>query len=329
MTAARAAIALQAEAADAGRRAWVHLLPAGTFTGLDGRGPYVVRDPEAIIQASRRHAGRRQMVVDYDHATDLIHAKPQVSGDPIPAAGWIVGMQARADGVWGLVEWTERAAALLARREYRYLSPVFRCTRAGDVGAILRASLTHTPNLDQLTALASAEESHDVEETMDDKTRAEILALLGLDPEADDAALLAAIRALTEKPPAAEAQAARPDPAKYVPIGDFQRAVAEANKLRRGITLQAAQERVGEDIRKARILSWMKDWAVEPCTANLPAYESFLAGVGPGFSHLLGRTLAGQPPELNAEGRASDDAVRDVARRLGLAEADITAALRG
>lgn len=321
--AARATIALQAEAADAGRRAWVHLLPAGTFTGIDGRGPYVVRDPEAIVQASRRYAGRRQMVVDYDHATDLIHAKPQVSGDPIPAAGWIVGMQARADGVWGLVEWTERAAALLARREYRYLSPVFRCTRAGDVGAILRASLTHTPNLDQLTALASAEE-----DTMDDTTRADILALLGLDPEADDTALVAAIRALVEKPPA-EAQAARPDPAKYVPIGDFQRAVAEANKLRRGITLQAAQERVGEDIRKARILPWMKDWAVELCTANLPAYKSFLAGVGPGFSHLLGRMVKGQPPELQAEGGSSDDAVRDVARRLGLAEADITAALRG
>lgn len=323
MTAARATIALHAEAPDAARRAWVHLLPAGTFTGLDGRGPYVAPNPEAIVQASRRAAGRRQMVVDYDHATDLIQLKPQVSGDPIPAAGWIVGMQARADGVWGLVEWTERAAALLARREYRYLSPVFRTDRkTGAVGAILRASLTHTPNLDQLTALASAEEDF-----MDDRTRADILALLGLDPEAEDAAILAAIRALVEKPEEA-AQAARPDPTQWVPIGDFQRAVAEVNKMRRGVSLQAAQERVGEDIRQARLLPWMKDWAVELCTSNLPAYEKFMAGVGPGFNHLLGRTLSAAPPDRHAEG-ASDDTARAVARNLGVSEDDISAALRG
>lgn len=329
MTLARAAIALHAEAPDVARRAWVHLLPAGTFDGIDGRGPYVAEDPEAIVLASRQAAGRRQMVVDYDHATDLIHAKSQVSGDPIPAAGWIVGMQARADGVWGLVEWTERAAALLARREYRYLSPVFRHDRkSGAVRAILRASLTHTPNLDQLTALASAEEDF-----MDDTTRADILALLGLDPKADDAALLAAIRALVEKPKTPEkldeaAQAARPDPTKWVPIGDFQRAISEVNKLRRGVSLQAAQERVERDVRDARLLPWMKGWAVELCTSNLPAYEKFMAGVGPGFSHLLGRTLSAAPPDLHAEG-ASDDTTRTVARNLGLSEADIAAALRG
>lgn len=317
MITARAPIALHTETAGAPRKSLVHLLPAGTFTGLDGRGPYVAEDLEGIVQASRRLAGKRQMVVDYDHATDLIHAKPQVSGDPIPA-GWIVGMMAKPEGIWGLVEWTERAAELLSRREYRYLSPVFRHDRK--TGAILHASLTHTPNLDQLTALASAEEDF-----MDDTTRADILALLGLDPEADDAAVLAAIRALVEKPEEA-AQAARPDPTKWAPIGDFQRAVAEVNKMRRGFSLQAAQERVEKDVRDARLLPWMKDWAVELCTSNLPAYEKFMAGVGPGFNHLLGRTLA-TAPDLQVEG-ASDETTRAVARNLGLSEAALAAARR-
>lgn len=327
MTTARLTIALQAETPDdATRRAWVHLLPSGTFDGVDGRGPYVADDPEAIVQASRRRAGRRKMVVDYEHATDLIREKPQAVGEPIPAAGWIVGMQARPDGVWGLVEWTERAAEMIARREYRYLSPVFTLDRGtGVVGAILRAGLTHTPNLDQLTALASAEE-----DTMDDKTRADILALLGLDPEADDAALLAAIRDLAEKTAEPDKHGARPDPARWVPIGDFQRAVAEANKLRQGVSRQAAEDKVGADIRRGAILPWMKDWAVELCTTNVPAYDRFVSGVGTGFTALLGRMINTTPTERNAAGgMADDDTVRAVAQRLGLSEDEITAALRG
>jgi phage I-like protein len=33
-------------------------------------------------------------------------------------------MQAREDDIWALVEWTEKAAAHIKAREYRYLSPV-------------------------------------------------------------------------------------------------------------------------------------------------------------------------------------------------------------
>lgn len=280
MTASRDALTIEllAEMPDGNRKGWVHLLPKGTFTGLDGRGPYIADDLGAIIAQSRRSAGKRQMVIDYDHATDRGRDRP---GNPAPAAGWIIGMQAREDGVWGLVEWTQRAAEHLAQREYRYLSPVITHSRqTGQVGAILRASLTNVPNLDQLTALASREEND-----MEQATRAEMSALLGLAPEADDAALIGAIRALAETK--AEHDASRPDPTKWVPIGDFQRAVAETNKLRQGISRHAAEERVGEHIRKGIILPFMRDWAIDLCCINMPAYDKFIEGVGPGFSHLL------------------------------------------
>lgn len=303
-------IELAAERTDDGRIGHVHLLPAGTFTGIDGRGPYVAGDLDRIVTASRRHAGRRQPVIDYDHASD------RNTGTPATAAGWITGMQARADGIWGLVEWTARAAEHIARREYRYLSPVFLYDpKTGAIGAILRASLTNTPNLDQLTALASAQET-----TMNDETRTEIIALLELDAEADDATIIQAVRGRVA------VHAERPDPSKFVPIGDFQRAVAEANKLRQGITLQAAQDRVGEDVRKGIILPWMKDWATALCTVNMPAYETFVQGVGPGFSHLLGKTLPAGAPGLHSEGAGSDDASRAVARNLGLTDEDLARA---
>jgi phage I-like protein len=36
---------------------WVHLVPAGRFSGVDGRGPYTLADPAAVIAASLPPAG--------------------------------------------------------------------------------------------------------------------------------------------------------------------------------------------------------------------------------------------------------------------------------
>ena len=116
-----------AAAAESGREQAVHVLPAGKFSGRDGRGPYELVDAPAVIEATRRRAGEGRMPIDYDHAIDLAAPK----GLPAPAAGWFKGLQARADGIWALVEWTERAAAMIRAKEYRYLSPVFSSHRRG------------------------------------------------------------------------------------------------------------------------------------------------------------------------------------------------------
>jgi len=306
---------LMSETVGADRKGWVHLLPVGRFDGVDGRGPYVVKNPDQIIAASRKDAGQRQMVIDYDHSTDLVPANPRVRGEPVPAAGWITGMQSRKDGIWGLVEWTQRAADFIANREYRYLSPTFRRRETGEIVSILRAALTNTPNLDQLTALASAQE-----ETMKPEIRNDITTLLGLDGQADDAAIVGKIRTLTEK---IALQTQNPNPAEFVPIGDFQRAIAEVNKLRQGVSLQAAQERVDDDIRKGLILPWMKEWAVDLCSHTMPSYEKFIAGVGPGFSHLASRVVTGDPPNDRTKLTADENIV---ARNLGLTEEEFAAA---
>lgn len=133
---------------------WVHLCPAGKFVGRDGRGPYLATDLNAIIQASARYAGKQLLPIDYDHQIDL-SAK---NGRPAVAAGWIKGMQARKDGIWGLVEWTAKAAEHIVSKEYRYLSPALIVSKDdGRVVRIERAGLTNNPNLNELTALSSAE----------------------------------------------------------------------------------------------------------------------------------------------------------------------------
>lgn len=74
------------------------------------------------------------MVIDYEHQTD--HTSE--NGQPAPAAGWIRELDVRGGALWGRVEWTAKAAASIAAREYRYISPTFRHTPApaNDLGSI-------------------------------------------------------------------------------------------------------------------------------------------------------------------------------------------------
>ena len=159
---------------------WVHLVPSGTFSGEDGRGPYKLVDPAGVIAASMT-AGAK-LPVDENHSTDI--AAP--NGQPSPARGWIVQIEARPDGLWGRVEWNDTGRALLAEKAYRGISPVFTVTKAGRVLRVLRAALTNTPNLSALTALNSS-----IQEPRMDLTR--MRQLLGLPADADEAAILAAM----------------------------------------------------------------------------------------------------------------------------------------
>lgn len=243
---------------------WVHILPTGHFKGVDGRGPYQANDLNKIIAASRDAAGNRELLLDYNHATDLA-AMPK--GGAAPAAGWISDLQVREDGIWGKVDWTPAARQQVANREYRYISPVFRHEKDGVITSILRASLVNQPNL-RMTAMASQD---------------------------------------------------TPDPTKYVPIEHFQRAVAEVNSLRQGLSEKEAEDRVALAISNGQILPWMRDWAVELCSINAPAFEAFAAGVGKQLSPFLDSLTK----EMTAIKRPPGDSIVDgttseIAKAMGL-----------
>jgi phage I-like protein len=161
---------------------WIQLLPTGTVQTNDGRGPYSVPDAARLASESLAAAGGR-LAVDENHATDLAAPK----GEPAPARGWIVSLQARADGIWGKVDWTAAGRALVADKAYRFISPVIRHLADGTVTGILRASLVNAPNLRGMAALHQ-------EKTMD--LLAKLREALGLKADADEAAALAAIGTL-------------------------------------------------------------------------------------------------------------------------------------
>ena len=132
----------------------IQLLPSGSFQGRDGRGPYVLADASAVIAATREHFGKADIPLDYNHQTEL----STQNGQPAPAAGWITELTAEADGIWARVEWTERGAAAVASREFRYVSPVFFHDEAGNVLMLCSAALTNIPNLD-LKALSEQDKA--------------------------------------------------------------------------------------------------------------------------------------------------------------------------
>ena len=165
---------------------WVHLLPTakGEAQTTDARGPYIVEDAAALIAAS--FADQPKLQIDENHAEDLKSGK----GEPSPARGWITELQARADGIWGKVEWTSAGRALVADKAYRAMSPVILHDKAKRVIAILRASLVNRPNLRGLQTLNQ-------EQSMD--FMAKMAAALGLGEGASEDDLMTAVNALKDK----------------------------------------------------------------------------------------------------------------------------------
>lgn len=166
--------------AENGPPEWVHLVPAGVFSGSDGRGPYEVTSPSAVIAASMLPG--RKLPIDVNHAID--HLAPE--GKPTPAVAWIVALEARDDGIWGKVEWTPEGVWIWTSKSYGYLSPVFTHTKDAphQVVRVLRAAVTNNPNL-TLTALHNQQQ----ETAMLEQLR----KALGLPETATEADVLAAV----------------------------------------------------------------------------------------------------------------------------------------
>lgn len=311
------AVALPAEPAE-----WVHLVPAGRFKGHDGRGPYVLSDAAAVIKASLAAAAGGRLPIDYDHALDL--AAPQ--GQPAPAAAWILDLQARADGVWGRVEWTPAGGQAVRDREYGFLSPVFRHhAETGVISLIERAALTNNPNLRQLTALHSTGVPMDVEALL-----TQLRAALGLPAEAGTDEIVAGVKALGDKATAAEkvddeiataaglakgavrgdvvkaiqaAVAKAVDPARFVPIEQVTVLQTRLTALEKATAEEKALAAVDGAIADGKLLPALRAWGLSLHAKDPAAFADYV-GKAP---VIVGGTVTIKPA-LNAAGLDPDEA---------------------
>lgn len=116
----------QLQAPAAGSKLWrVPVCPRGKFV-KGGNSFTITGKTQGDIVANFASRPGAKVLVDYDHAS----LNPAIAeGNPMPGAGWIEGMDAKADDkgiLWCTVEFTEKAAAMLLAKEYRYVSPVIR-----------------------------------------------------------------------------------------------------------------------------------------------------------------------------------------------------------
>ncbi|MFZ5744825.1 MAG: phage protease [Pseudomonadota bacterium] len=62
-------------------------------------------------------------------------------------AGWIVALEARADGLWGKVEWSPTGRHLKAQGAYASLIPILAQGKSGNAKLLLGATLANSPTL--------------------------------------------------------------------------------------------------------------------------------------------------------------------------------------
>lgn len=283
-----------AQLPDTGLAEWYQLIPSGTFRGIDGRGPYTLDNPPAVIAAFRRMSC--DLPVDYDH--QMLTAAEKRGA--VPSAGWIKDLEAREDGIWGRIAWTEAANACLQAKEYRYLSPVFYYDQAGNIKALRMAGLTNEPNL-RLQAAASREGG-----SMDElferlcyllnlpltTTKEEMLAQLDKlktmvsSSEATAAASRQMAVALglaenAEMPALAVALQSRltqaPDPAQYVSITQYNQVAHSLAQLQEEQAQGKATQLVEEAMRAGKVTPAQKPWALAYASKDPTAFESYLA----------------------------------------------------
>lgn len=278
------------------------LTPNGYFSATDGR-PFDVpqhswlineQTAEEVIKASLAKAN--SLLVDYEHQTLLKEA----NGQPAPAAAWFKNLEWRETGLWAVgVTWTEKATAMIASKEYQYISPVFDYDRqTGQVKSIWMAALTNSPALDGMQSLTKLTDTNitqsliqslttltDLPSTNDQPQEsimdlAKLITLLGLATDATEADVETALKKLQQDNKEGQANIveltkALPDPKKWIELSvvdGLKETIAVLTKQ----ALPSAVSVVEQAIDDKKLEPAMKDWAIRLGNSDMAALREYI-----------------------------------------------------
>jgi phage I-like protein len=191
---------------------WYHIAPLGEFSVKRANGErimQVIDDRAMKAMADRLIAEGGPLLVDYDHFS-------YDTEKPSEAAGWIYELDAREDGLWARIEWTDTGGAAVMNKRYRFVSPVWypdECEPVENKAGAIRPlrldsiALTNSPNLKGMRPLSNrgTEEQPLTHRAEEGKPMKELITLLGLKEDATPEAIVNSVTAL--KNSAAEADA--------------------------------------------------------------------------------------------------------------------------
>jgi phage I-like protein len=186
---------------------WIHLLPYDTinhpeFGELDFNQERINR----FHENAEKNVRGVQLDIDYEH-------KQGVDGGR--AAGWILRTEVRDNGLWGLVEFTKKAASEIKDKVWKYFSPEFDWEWEDGKGNTFKdvlygGALTNRPFLKTLVPINLSEhwtdelteqygkDAPEREKEVNGLDPKELRKLIGLSEDASDDAVKAKIKELNE-----------------------------------------------------------------------------------------------------------------------------------
>lgn len=306
----------------AGAPSWIQVFPKGPeLKTSDGR-KFRLSDPDGF--AKKLNASQKPIVIDYDH---LSHFEPDGGGSQ-KAAGWMTRFEARDGSLWALAEWTPSASQKIIDREYRYFSPeFFPDPRTGEIVDLIAAGLVNRPAFD-LVALAAAKKNTP-EKTKEVNMYNAIAKELGLSDDADEAAILAAMRKSKNDHAAelasAKAQASAPSVEKFMPRADYDAVLARAEtaekKVKEAETAAFAEKvdvALTQAIKEKKITPGSKGHYASLCTTQ-DALDGVMKAIGAAPEVIEGSEIKGKPDEGKISLTSEE---QSVATSLGISEED-------
>ena len=238
------------ETVSAGDEIEVQLSPFGNFPGLrEGASEPTVQicDREAFETVTGNFSD--QVLVDCEH-------KSETGGDT-DASAWVTSVRVDPElGLMGTFKLTDLGADLLRGRRMRFLSPAWTVGADGRPERLLSVALTNKPNLPVRPILNRADGASSV---VEDQTKGqpmnELITLLGLPEDADEAAVVAAVKALKEAADAAAEKA----------LNDEAEAAADENEERiENRAAFVAAYKANPDMAKAMLNTLRRKPVAEP-----------------------------------------------------------------
>lgn len=245
----------------------IKLFPLGLVKSQKGDFLIDTESYNSILNHFKTH--HVDIPIDYEHQT-LLDVQA-------PAAGWIKDLTLKQDGVYALVEWTDKAAQYLAAKEYRYLSPVV-SVRESDRKALLlhSAALTNTPAIDGMTAIVNSAKAGSPSKLQVDGAEGDTGKLPPESGElgaADPAEFINGLRGMLQLPDDA-------------PFSDIENRIAtllqgqsalklEVNSLRFEAHKYKAEEAVTTALKAGKLMPYQKDWAFRSAMSQLEAFKDW------------------------------------------------------
>lgn len=238
----------------------IQIVPIGEFE--DSEGVKFKITPDEIANIVKTKGGQtNDIVLDYEHQT--------LDGVQAPAAGWIKTLVDKGtEGLWAIVEWTNRAKEYLQNKEYRYLSPVLLSVEVDENGyyrpnELHSVALTNTPQIDGMVPIVSklnlqerdmGEEK--IVEKVIEKIPESILELLGLQSDAGLKEVTARLLALKQK-------------AEAVSLEEYE-------ALKEKLLEKEVNEVVSVALKDGKIKAEKKDWAMKFAKKDLETFKLFI-----------------------------------------------------